>query len=169
MAQNSIAASSSSATITFDDAPPKPETLRLTLKEKSYWARFKETTAEFSPHKILEAFELDKRKVMEKVNAGQPLTQADRDILNRGTRKKLKKMLKKFEDHCLAETDIKEGDSPEQVKLKISFSDQLLDWLGKLFDWIVTKMREIFATIWEGIENCAKKVKDFFEYLWSLF
>ena len=169
MAQESIVVLSSSATITFDDAPPKPETLRLTLKEKSYWVRFRETTAEFSPHKILEAFEFDKRKVMEKVNAGQPLTEADRDVLNRGTRKKLKKMLKKFEDHCLAETEIKEGDTPDQVKLKISFSDQLLDWLGKLFDWIVAKMKEIFATISEGIEYCAQKVKDFFEYLWSLF
>ena len=58
-------------------------------------------------------------------------------------------MLKKFEDHCLAETEIKEGDTYDQVKLKISFSDQLLDWLGKLFDWIVAKMKDIISV---GIE-----------------
>ena len=169
MAQRPSKSSSSSSSINFDDAPPKPEVLRMTLKQKSYWERFLEKTKGLSPQKILEAFESEKKKVMEKVNAGQPLTQEDCDILNRGVEKRVEDVVNKFKDHCLAEMKIKPGDTPEQVKLKMSFADQLLEWLGQLFQWIVTKTKEIFAMITKGIEYCAKKVKEFFSYLWSLF
>ena len=79
------------------------------------------------------------------------------------------KILDKFKKQALDTTKIERSDTTEEMKFKISVQTGLLDWLSKLFEWVVKKIKEIFAQIKEKIDWCFEKAKELFEYLWSFF
>ena len=155
--------------ITITDAPSKPELLTLTLKEKSMWDKFCESTSNFTPQKFLEAFNCEKRKLMRKLDSGESLTQDDCDFLNKSTDKNLTEVLENFKKKALDQMKITPNDTAEEVKMKLSVTEQLVAWLADLFNWLIKKMEEIFAKIRECFDWCVGKAKELFDYLWSLF
>ena len=156
------------SSITITDAPPKPATLTLTLKEKTMWTKFCESTANFSPQKFLEAFDNEKQKLMKKIQNGTKLTQEDCDFLNKNVQKRISEVLDNFKDQALAQMAITPEDTAEEVQAKLSVAEQLITWLSALFDWLNKKISEIFAKIRECFDWCVKKAKELFDYLWSL-
>lgn len=168
MATYSESYSETSTTITFN-APQPPSSVRLSLRQKSLWARFVESTKDLSPSKILELFNDEKEKLIQKRRDGITLTKEELEFLNKNTRKRVKKVLNQFEERVLEEMEVKETDTADEIEVKLSFAEQLVKWLKDLFDWVIKKMKEIFDKIKEGLEWCAKQIKDLFTYLFSLF
>ena len=152
--------------ITLTDAPPKPQT--FTLKEKSMWTKFCESTANFSPQKLLEAFNSEKQTLLKKLESGGQLTNDDCDFLNKNMERDIAKVLDDFKKQALNQMKITPEDSAEEVMLKLSFGAQLVAWLSDLFNWLLKKMTEILAKIKECFHWCVEKTKELFEYLWSL-
>ena len=156
--------SSRTTSITLQGAPPKPDILRMTLKDKSMWQRFREG---FTPSKLMEAF--DKQKLLDKVKSGHQLTQEECDFLNKNTRENVERVLEDFQQKALAQMEVKPTDSPDELQFKMSFAAQLIEWLSNLFSWVLDKMKEIFSKLQEDFHWCVKKTKELFQYLLSLF
>ena len=154
---------------TLFDAPQPPKAVKLTLRQRTLWDRFIETTKGLNPQKILEMFNSEKDKLLQKRKQGIPLTQDECDFLNKNLRERIKKVLDNFQERMQEEMEIKPTDSPEEMELKLSFGDQIVKWLSDLFIWLTAKVKEIFAKIKEAFEWCVQQVKDLFEYLFSLF
>ena len=81
---------------------------------------------------------------------------------------RVSKVLDNFKIQALAQMEITPEDHAEEVKLKLSFGDQLVAWLSNLFDWLLKKMAEIFNKIKESFDWCVQKARELFTYLWSL-
>ena len=153
----------------IDDAPPKPDMLRLTLKQKSMWQQFLDSTSGFTPEKFLEAFNDNKQKLVDKRRAGQPLTQDECDFLNKATQKNIEKVLDDFKKRAIKQMEIKPTDTAEELEFKLGFSEKVTKWLSDLFEWLIQKMQAIFAKLMESFDWCVRKTKELFDYLWSLF
>ena len=158
-----------SKTTTLFDAPQPPKILTLTLKQKSLWARFTAAAQGLNPQQIVEMFHSEKNKLLQKRKRGELLTQEECDFLNQSLQKRIKEVLENFQEKMQKEMEIKPTDSAEEMELKLSFGDQLIQWLSDLFVWLVAKVKEIFAKIKEAFEWCVQQVKDLFEYLFSFF
>ena len=169
--QGSMAAFRSTTTteVTFDDAPPKPEVLTLTLKDKTLWARYYEAVRDLQPEKLLKYFNTEKQRIMAKVKERGRITEDEAQLLNKMTEDNVKKVLKEFQERVLKEMEIKVTDEPAQIELKLSFSEKLVQWLESLLEWLLEKVKQIFSMIKEAIQWCWQKTKELFDFLWSLF
>ena len=165
----SIMAESGTKTVTLTDAPLMPEVLRMTLREKSMWERFKETCQGLSPEKLMAAFDTEKQRIMKNVKDRGHITEEEAELLNKMTEENIKKTLEEFKAKVLKEMEITTNDTPEQIEFKVSFADKLVQWLEDLLAWVVKKIKEIFSTMEEDIDRAWEKAKEFFDYLWSLF
>ena len=161
--------SSRTITITIQDAPPKPDILRITLKDKSMWQSFCESAKGFTPSKLMELFDAEKKKLLDKVKSGCSLTQEECDFLNKNTRENLERVLEEFKQKVLAQVEVKPTDNPDELQFKMSFAAQLIKWLGELFSWVLDKINQIFAKLKEAFQWCVKKARELLQYLWSLF
>ena len=161
--------SAGTPSITFHDAPVQPQTLRLTLRQKSMWDRFLETANEMNPAKLLEFITSEKHRIMQNVKERGRITAEEADYLNNMTRKNLEKILDDFKEESLSQMKVTPDDTPEEIAFKLSFADQLVQWLSDLFDWLRKKIEEIFAWIKKGVEWCVEQAKKLFQYLWKLF
>ena len=162
-------AGSGSRTFTLTDAPPKPEVLRIALREKSMWERFKETCQGLSPEKLMAAFDREKQRIMKKVKERGRITEEEAALLNKTTQENVTKILEEFKTKVLEEMEITTNDTPEEIEFKMSFADKLVQWLHDLFAWVVKKIKEIFSEIMKAISWAWQMAKEFFDYLWSLF
>ena len=157
------------AEVSFKDAPRKPETLRMTLRDKkSLWEKFRDSVRDLSPEKLLEAISNERERIMENVKKNGRITPQEAEVLNQTARENLRKTLETFLDEAMKPLKIKPTDSAEEVKLKSEFTQQLDRWLSDLFKWVLNKITEIFKWIGEKIEWCWEKTKELFEYLVSL-
>merc|ERR1719433_1824092 len=114
---------------------------------------------------MIEKLELEKNKVLGDIDKRGSATAEERDFLNRLTRDNLQKVLKEFEKNAMNELDIKEGDTAEEIKFKVSFGDKIIKWLGDLFTWVMQKVKEIMAKVKEALKWCWQQVKDLFSWL----
>ena len=89
----SIMAGSGSRTFTLTDAPPKPEVVKMTLKEKSMWGRFKKTCQGLSPEKLMAAFDTEKQRITKNVKERGHITEEEAELLNKTTQENTKKVL----------------------------------------------------------------------------
>ena len=167
--QDDSSAGTPSITLTFDDAPVQPETLRLTLRQKSMWKRFLELASEMNPAKLLEFIDSEKKRILQNVKERGCITQEEFDYLNNMTRMNLQKILDDFKEKCLNQMKVTPDDTPDEISFKTSFAEQLVEWLLNLFDWLHKKIEEIFSWIKKGVEWCVEQAKKLFEYLWKLF
>ena len=148
-------AGSTTSTI-FDDVPRQPDILRITLtaKKSTMWTRFKKAMATLSPEELMKHLKETKDEIMMKLDGGEELTDEEIEFLNHSTEELLTKILDKFKKQALDTTKIERTDTTEEMKFKISVQTGLLDWLSKLFEWVVKKIKEIFAQIKEKIDWC---------------
>ena len=157
------------AEVSFKDAPKKPETLRMTLRDKkSLWEKLRDSVRDLSPEKLLEAISNERERIMENVRKNGRITPQEAEVLNQTARKNLRKTLDTFLDKAMKPLEIKPTDSPEEIQLKSEFTQQLDKWLSDLFQWMLNKITEIFKWIREKIEWYWEKTKELFEYLVSL-
>ena len=155
--------------VSFEDAPPKPEVLRLTLRDKtSFWQRVRQATAQFTPGSLMEAISGERARIMANVRKRGYITEEEADILNKTTGEKLKKTLDDFYEKSMEELAIKSSDTFEEITFKTDFAEQLLKWLSDLFAWVLDKMKEIFKWVEENIEWCWEKTEELFKKLFSL-
>ena len=155
--------------VSFEDAPQKPEVLRMTLRDKrSLWQKVRESVREFTPEQLMAAFSNERQKILASVKEKGFITEEEAEVLNRTTRENIKKTLDDFLEKATKALEITPQDRPEEIELKMSFSEKLLSWLSDLFWWLLKKMEEIFKWIREQIEWCWKKTKELFDYLFSL-
>ena len=163
-------AGSGSRTFTLTDAPPKPEVVKMTLKEKSMWGRFKKTCQGLSPEKLMAAFDTEKQRITKNVKERGHITEEEAELLHKTTEENVKKTLKEFQEKALDEMKITTEDTPEQIDFKTSFADKLVEWLGDLLVWVAKKIKEIFSVIIkEAIDWAWKMAGEFFTFLWALF
>ena len=140
------------AKVSFKDAPKKPETLRMTLREKkSLWEKLRDSVRDLSPEKLLEAISKERERIMENVRKNGRITPQEAEVLNQTARNNLRKTLDTFLDKAMKPLEIKPTDSPEEIQLKSEFTQQLDKWLSDLFQWVLNKITEIFKWIGEKI------------------
>ena len=168
-----MAHSGSKTETIFNDAPPQPEILRITLtataKKSTTWQRFKTSMATLSPAALMKYLNDSRTRLEKKIENGEDLTDEEIEFLNQSMEKQLSDVLDKFKTQVMETTKIERTDTKEEMKFKISVHSGLLDWLSKLFKWVVDKIKEIFAKIKEKLEWCFEKAKELFELLWSFF
>ena len=92
--------------VTFNDAPQPPETLRLTLGQKSMWDYCVETCKGMSPAKLLEYFNSEKKRITEAVKERGSITHEEADFLNRMTRDNITEMLDNFKEEVLVQMKV---------------------------------------------------------------
>ena len=159
----------SNSAVTYDDAPPAPKVLRMTLRSKSMWEKFVERCDGMSPDKLLEFFNDEKARILAEMKQRGKITPDEADFLNRATREKVETILDRFKETVLKQMEITPEDAPKEVEFKIEFSESLVKWLSDLFNWLVDKIKNIFCWIKEKTEWCFEEAKKLFKYLWSLF
>ena len=158
-----------SAEVSFEDAPQKPEVLRMTLQDRrSLWQKVRESVRDFTPEQLMAAFSNERQKILASVKEKGFITEEEAEVLNRTTRERVKKTLDDFAENATKALEITPEDSPEVIELKMSFSDKLATWLSDLFKWLLRKIEEILQWLREQIEWCWKKTKELFDYLFSL-
>ena len=161
------------AEVSFEDAPQKPEVLCMTLQDSGsgsgrLWQKFHESVRDFSPEQLMAAFSNERQKILASVKEKGFITEEEAEVLNRTTREKVKKILDDFLEKATKALKITPKDSPVEIELKTSFSENLVAWLTELFLWLLKKMEEIFKWIREQIDWCWQKTKELFEHLFSL-
>ena len=114
------------------------------------------------------AFSNERQKILASVKEKGFITKEEAEVLNKTTRENIKKTLDDFLEKATKALEITPQDRPEEIELKMSFSDKLAAWLSDLFRWLLKKMEEIFKWIREQVEWCWKKTKELFDYLFSL-
>ena len=132
-------------TVTIDDAPQPPSTLRL------------------------EFLNSERARILAAVKKRGGITKEEAEILNRTAEKKVHELLAQFEESLLKQMEITPNDTPKEIEFKMNFADQITQWLKKLFSWLEEKIKQIFSKLKEAAERCFKKAKELFDYLWSLF
>ena len=155
--------------IVIRDAPLPPVTLRMTLRQRSMWQSFIRRARGSTPQRLLELFNQEKQKLLDKVRRGGTLTQEECDFLNRNTRRNIEKVIKDFKERVLTEMEVKPTDRAEEIQFKTDFATQLVQWLQDLLSWVGEKIRLIFARMRDAIQWCMEKTRELFDYLWSLF
>ena len=155
--------------VSFDDAPKRPDVLRMTLKDRrSLWQKVYESVRDFNPEQLMAAFSNERQKILASVKQKGYITKEEAEVLNKTTKENIKKTLDDFLEKATKALEITPDDRPEEIELKMSFSERLVTWLSELFIWLLEKMEEIFKWIREQIEWCWKKTKELFDYLFSL-
>ena len=158
-----------STEVSFEDAPQKPEVLRITLQDRrSLWQKVQESVRDFTPEQLMAAFSNERQKILASVKSKGFITKEEAEVLNKTTRENIKKTLDDFLERATKALEITPQDTPEEIELKMSFSEKLVTWLSELFQWLLKKIKEIFEWIREKIEWCWKKTKELFKYLYSL-
>ena len=69
-----------STEIEFGDMPQP--IYRVTLKSKSYWAKFKDACASLSPDKFMDEIKKKRSEITDKIDKGGNLTDEDIELLN---------------------------------------------------------------------------------------
>jgi hypothetical protein len=161
--------SATTETIDFSDAPQLQHTLIMQLQNRSLWDMFKESVRGLSPDAILKRLNNEKERIMKDMDKRGYITKEEADFLNRQIEASLEEILEKFKQQARQQLKIQPGDKPEEVKFKMEFSNQLLKWLTDLFEWLIQKIKAIFAHIKEALDWCWQKTKDLFNYLFGLF
>ncbi len=156
-------------TLTLTDAPRPPVLLKMTLKQKTLWERFKQGCKGLTPEKLMEFFHSEKDRVMQEMMKRGHITEEEREFLNKGMREGVQKILKEFEEKAMEQMEIKADDTPDEIQFKVDFGKQLLRWLSNLFNWLIEKIQAIFCWIKKKLQWCIQKAKELFEYLWSFF
>ena len=175
-AMDSVAASRTTAVmvqttvdVSFDDAPQKPEKLRITLQDRrSLWQKVQESVRDFTPDQLMASLSSERQKILASVREKGSITKEEAEVLNRTTRESIKKTLDDFLEKATKALEITPKDTPEEIELKMGFSEMLATWLSDLFQWLLKKMKEIFQWIREKIEWCWKKTKELFKHLFSV-
>ena len=163
-----------SRVFTLEDAPPKPETLMITLRDKpTYWETIKETAKACKIESIVEVYRSEQQELMARIEKRGYATEEEAAQLNVKIEKKVRRVTKELQRRSVEALQVKPGDKPEQVRLKMSTTDKLVKWIAQLVDWLVKKLEEIFSVIKEAVQNsmewCMDRTKELFDYLWSLF
>ena len=123
---------------------------------------------DFTPEQLMAAFSNERQKILASVKSKGFITKEEAEVLNKTTRENIKKTLDDFLERATKALEITPQDTPEEIELKMSFSEKLVTWLSELFQWLLKKIKEIFEWIREKIEWCWKKTKELFKYLYSL-
>lgn len=157
--------------VTFEDVPKKPPILTITLsaKKKTLWQKFQEAIAHLSPDEIAENMTATRKRIKAKLDAGGTITEEEIELINKTNEEQITKLLDDYKERAIQTTKLQSTDTSEEMKLKIEVQESLLDWLGKLFSWVIEKISAIFQELKEGVEWCFEKAKDLFKHLWSMF
>lgn len=154
--------------VSFADAPPKPEVLRLQLRDrKSLWEKFYETVRDFTPEQLIAAVSTEQERIMANVRKNGQITEEEAEFLNKTIEQNIRKVLDDFHAKAMDALKIKPGDTPEEIELKLSFTEKLSKWLCDVFNWVL-KMEEIFQWVKKKINWCWQKTRELFDYLFSL-
>ena len=154
-------------TVSFQDAPQKPELLKL-QDRRSLWQRFSESVHDFTPEKLMSAISSERDRIMANVRSRGSITKEEAEVLNKTTEENIQKTLNDFLKKATKALEITPQDTSEEIELKMEFTEKLTNWLKDLFKWLLKKMQEIFEWVKEKIEWCWKKTKELFDYLFSI-
>lgn len=160
--------STTTKTINFDDAPKLNKPIVLKLGHSSLWDRFKESVKGLSPEAIIKRLSDETERIMKNIDKRGYVTDEECAFLNNTTEERLKEMFEIARKQIMAVVKIQPGDKPEEIKVKLSVSEELLTWLKNLFDWVIQKIKLIFTRLKEAAQWCWTKAKELFHYLYSL-
>lgn len=135
----------------------------------SLWERFLIKAQSLTPTALSDLIDSEKRRILKEMEERGHLTQEEADYFNKMTRESIEKILNSFKESCLKHLEVTPLDPPAQVKFKIGFAEELLEWLADLFGWVINKIQEIFQVTGEKLEWCIEQTKKLFEYIKSLF
>ena len=138
----------------FEGAPEKPPILSMTLKTKkrTIWQQFREALASLSPEKMLDKMTATRRRIKAKLDRGEKITEEEMDLINGINKEQITDLLDDFKDRAIRTTELQSSDTTEEMQFKIEVQESLLDWLGKLFSWVIEKITAIFQKLKENIE-----------------
>lgn len=82
--------------VSFEDAPLKPEVLRMVLKDKrSYWQKFYESVRDFTPEQLMAVISSERQRILNSVRSKGYVDAEEAEVLNMTT-KNIKKTLDDF-------------------------------------------------------------------------
>ena len=147
--------------VLVQDMPKPPEgVLRITLKNPTWWERFKQSLNALSPSQALQALKNEREKILTKARKGQPLTPDEIDFLNQSMRREITKVFDDFKQRAQEAVKITEEDDPDTVYAKLEIAEQLILWLQALFSWMNKKIKEILSKVHEwGADRCIQEIR----------
>ena len=80
----SVPKSRTTTEVSFEDAPQKPEVLRITLQDRrSLWQKVQESVRDFTPEQLMAAFSNERQKILASVKSKGFITKEEAEVLNK--------------------------------------------------------------------------------------
>ena len=110
----SVSTSTTTAEVSFKDAPQKPEVLRMTLQDRrSLWQKVQESVRDFTPDQLMAAFSSERQKILASVREKGSITKEEEEVLNKTTRENIKKALDDYLEKATKALEITPQDTPK--------------------------------------------------------
>ena len=147
--------------VLVQDMPKPPDgVLRITLKNPTWWEKFKQSLKALSPSQALQALKNEREKILTKARKGQPLTSDEVDFLNQSMRREITKVFDNFKQRAQEAVKITEEDDLDTVYAKLEIAEQLIQWLEALFRWMNKQIKEILSKVPEwGADRCIQEIR----------
>ena len=113
-----------------DEVSKPPKTYKLVLKMS--WKKFKEY---FQSNDVLDShkkMKKERKAILNKVNKGEPISEAEREILNSSFRDLLFLLFQNLERCLLSYLELEQSDSPQLQSFKIRAATEVTAWLKNL-------------------------------------
>lgn len=126
---------------TKDEVSKPPKTYKLVLKMS--WKRFKEY---FQSNDVLDShkkMKKERKAILNKVNKGEPISEAEREILNSSFRELLFMLFQNIERCLLSYLELEQSDSPRLQSFKLLAAIEVTAWLKNLDSRISKCLEEI--------------------------
>ena len=156
---------------TFKDVPKPPEPmLRLTLRHKSTWKRFKSTVREFPQQYALRNIEAERQKILQEAYKRGSLSPDDVNVLNQSMREEITRVFDEFKKNLQETIKIEHGESAESALLKIGLVEEITQWLKDLMKWLNEELNAVLSKIKDkGPQWCIQQAECLFQKLYVAF
>lgn len=131
-------------------APEPPENLRLVLQNGTLEKRFDHLGKNIA------------RVTQEKRKLG-----VDKILVNGPVIEMIGVTFEEAKQELIRDTDIKESDSPEEVRVKAGAAEEATDFIKTLTTFVIEKILAIIAAVWNVVAEIGKKIAAFFTDLWD--
>ena len=164
--------SSSSGNIwTFKDAPKQPAgLLKLTLKHKSHWEKFKSAIQELPRQHALRKIEAEKQKILQEAYKRGSLTPDNVDFFNKAMREEVEEVFGEFRKNLEVVIKIEPNETTQSAIVKVQLVRELTKWLEDLIQWLNEELTVILSKIEDnGPRWCIQQAETLFQKLYVLF
>ena len=114
-------------------------------------------------------YHAEKERILRNIRIRGHPTKEEAETLNRMNKVKLEKVCEAFEVRMSKIIEIKVTDKPEEVDVKVTFSERLLNWILDFSMNIADRVGKVYSQLEKGIDYCKDAVKKLFDFLWSIF